>query len=470
MKISCIIPTYNEEPRIGVVLDAVTSCSLVDEIIVIDDCSTDNTSTLMSKYPRVTYIKLPVNQGKSKAVCHGIKSATGDIIFFLDADLMNLKSDNISDLLEPVISGYVDMSISLQDTYPTHDKISPKIGLDHLSGERAFHKKIIMPYLEEISRLPGFGLETFINKLIVKNKYSIQVVHWDNVLSPLKAYKYNLKGHFVDFKDYIKMWKAIFKVASPIEVIKNIIIMRRLRKFKNPTISLIIPAHNEEKYIEQCLENVLRYSEDKFLEIIVIDNASTDNTRKVVEKFEGVKVIFEGRKGVLHARERGFREAKGDIVAYIDADSYFMKGWPIIIENEFKKNKSLVCLSGICRYFDVPVWQKYLIWIYWYILAMPVYWILGYMMISGNFAIRKNVLEKMGGFDTSISFYGDDTNTARRASKFGKVKFRTDFFIHTSGRRLTNHGLTKVFYLYGMNFFSEVFFHKPHSKDSIDVR
>ena len=470
MKISCIIPTYNEAPRIGAVLSAVSSCTFVDEIVVIDDCSTDDTSLVLSRYPKIVYTRLPMNQGKSKAVCEGIKSSTGDIIFFLDADLIGLTEENISDLLKPIISGYVDMTISLRDTYPVKDTISPRLGIDHLSGERAFKKELILPHLSEIANLHGFGLETFINKLIVKNKYSIQVVHWKNVVSPLKSYKYNIKGRFVDLKDYLKMWSAVFKVASPFEVINNIRIMRNLRKFKIPTISLVIPAHNEEKYIGECLEKVLRLSQGKFLEIIVIDNASTDNTREVAEKFEGVKVIYEGQKGVVCARQRGFMESKGEVIAFMDADSYFMDGWPEFIEKEFQKDENLVSLSGICKYYDTPMWQNVMIWIYWNIFAMPTYWVLGYMMISGNFVMRRTVLQKMGGFDTNIAFYGDDTNTARRASKFGKVKFTTNFFIYTSGRRLSNQGLVNVGVVYVINFFSEVFLHKPHTKEYEDYR
>lgn len=469
MKVSCIIPTYNEEPRIGEVLKAVSGCPLIDEVLVIDDCSTDNTSDILAQYTNITYGKLPVNQGKSKAVCHGVKIAKGEIIFFLDADLMHLSADDITELLQPVISGKVDMTLSLRNTFPTKDPISQKLGIDHLSGERAFHKKIIMPYLDDIAKLPGFGLETFINRLIVKNKYSIQIVYWKNVASPLKSYKYNLSGHFVDLKDYLKMWRAIFKVASPIEVVNNVIAMRKLRVFNIPTVSLVIPAYNEEKYIAHTLEKILKETTEKFLEIIVIDNASTDKTREIAEQFEGIKVITENKKGVLYAREKGFREAKGDIIAYMDADSYFMEGWLKMLINEFQKNEELVCLSGICKYYDSPKWQKFLVWIYWHIFAMPIYRILGYMMISGNFAIRKTVLEKMDGFDTNITFYGDDTNTARRASKFGKVKFKTDFYIYTSARRLKN-GLVSTFFVYVVNFFSEVIRHKPYTNSYKDFR
>jgi glycosyltransferase involved in cell wall biosynthesis len=62
------------------------------------------------------------------------------------------------------------------------------------------------------------------------------------------------------------------------------------------TISLIIPAYNEEKYIGSCIEYALRHAHDHVDEIIVIDNASTDNTKKIAESYPGVRVITEHKK------------------------------------------------------------------------------------------------------------------------------------------------------------------------------
>jgi len=76
----------------------------------------------------------------------------------------------------------------------------------------------------------------------------------------------------------------------------------------------------------------------------------------------------------------------------------------------------------------------------------------------------------MNGFDTTIEFYGEDTDIARRASAFGRSKFKPDFIIYTSGRRLENMGIFSVAFTYVANFLSEVLFHKPVSKDYTDIR
>ncbi|MEK9184986.1 MAG: glycosyltransferase family 2 protein, partial [Patescibacteria group bacterium] len=99
-----------------------------------------------------------------------------------------------------------------------------------------------------------------------------------------------------------------------------------------------------------------------------------------------------------------------------------------------------------------------------------MYWIIGYMAVGGNFAIKKDTIQKMGGFDTTIAFYGEDTNLARRASKFGKVKFKLCVIMHTSGRRFKGQGLWRTAITYMINFASEAFLHKPVTKKYKDFR
>lgn len=234
------------------------------------------------------------------------------------------------------------------------------------------------------------------------------------------------------------------------------------------TVSLVIPAHNEEKYIGACLEAVKKNDGGKFLEVIVVDNASTDKTAEVAAA-AGARVAREPKKGTGYARQRGFLEARGDLVAFIDADVLLPNGWYEKIVAEFNADSKLVCLSGPVFYDGINTWQAALIKFYW-LLAQLVYFLVGYMAIAGNLAMRRDALQKMGGFDTSIHFYGDDIDTARRASKFGKVKFRRDFNLLMSGRRIVEQGLFKMGCLYALNFFSEVFFHKPATRNYTDVR
>jgi len=237
-----------------------------------------------------------------------------------------------------------------------------------------------------------------------------------------------------------------------------------------PKITLAIPAYNEENYIGTCLDYAIKNSDGGFFEILVIDNASTDKTAEVAGKFPGVRVVREEKKGLTRARQRAFEEMRGDVLAFVDSDTRMPKGWCATVRSEFSKDPKLAALSGPYIYYDITKFQQFLVRLYWIFLGVPVYFVLHYMVVGGNFAIRKTVLEKMHGFDTTIEFYGEDTNIARRAHEFGKVKFNLKFSMYTSGRRLVGQGLMKTSLLYIANYISEAFFHKPTTKEYTDIR
>jgi len=233
-------------------------------------------------------------------------------------------------------------------------------------------------------------------------------------------------------------------------------------------ISLIICAYNEENYIKACLESALKNSSGKFHEIIVVDNNSTDRTKEIAEKTPEIIVVQEMKQGPNHARQKGFEIATGDVLAFIDADTLMPKGWKETLIKEFEKNPKLVCLSGPYIYYDFSKPKQFLSLMYWY-LAYPVYLLVGYMAMNGNLVIKKEILKKINGFDTTI-FYGDDTNIARRASKHGKVKFRLNFTIHSSARRMHSEGIIKTTFIYVLNFFSQAFVKKSVTKSYKDIR
>jgi glycosyltransferase involved in cell wall biosynthesis len=233
-------------------------------------------------------------------------------------------------------------------------------------------------------------------------------------------------------------------------------------------ISLIIPAYNEEKYLGECLREALKNG-GELHEIIVVNNASTDNTKSVAQSFETVKVVDESRKGLTKARQRGFLETEGEILAYNDADTKMPKGWVEKVVKHFEKDETLVCVSGPGIYYDQSSIGKIIAWVYWFV-AYIIHFFVGYMVYGANFAVKKSALEKIGGFDESISFYGEDTNLARRLSKVGKVKFVLNFYIYNSARRAKSEGLAKMAIKYIINFISEVWRGKPANSEYKDIR
>lgn len=96
---------------------------------------------------------------------------------------------------------------------------------------------------------------------------------------------------------------------------------------ENPFISVVIPVKNEAAILKNCLESLARldYPKER-LEIILADGLSTDNTKEIGLAY-GVKVIVNAKGIVASGRNRGFEEAKGDLVAFTDADCIFDVSW-----------------------------------------------------------------------------------------------------------------------------------------------
>jgi glycosyltransferase involved in cell wall biosynthesis len=229
-------------------------------------------------------------------------------------------------------------------------------------------------------------------------------------------------------------------------------------------LSLVIPAYNEERYIAACLDSVLANAANYLSEIIVVDNGSTDRTVEITRQYSGVRVIFEGNKGVTHARQRGLDEATGSLVAFIDADTRMPPGWIDIAHQTFAEDPSVVCLSGPYRYYDGPSLGRILLNATGWVLCPIAYWIFGHMVIGGNFVAKKAAIEAIQGFDRTIKHHGEDSNLGRRLGAQGKVAFRTDFYALTSGRRFYQEGILKEVTKYSLNYLWIVFFHRAYSR------
>jgi glycosyltransferase involved in cell wall biosynthesis len=205
-------------------------------------------------------------------------------------------------------------------------------------------------------------------------------------------------------------------------------------------------------------------------EVIVVDNASSDRTAEVAQSFSFVRVVKESQKGLLWARQRGYLEAKGDYLAYIDADSHIHQNWFAILVAELEKREDIVALSGPGRYYDMSAFQNFFIIISWWLTAPLSYRIVGYMIFGANFVAKREALSAIGGFDTNIKFYGEDTDIARRLSKVGPVVFKMNFYIMTSARRFNKGGVFKESFVYALNFIWPVIKGKPFTEKYEDIR
>lgn len=223
MTLSCIIPAYNEAARIAAVLAAVTDHPMIDQIIVVDDGSTDTTSAVVSGIAGVQLITLAQNIGKTAALAVAIRQAQSDYLLLVDADLIGLTPRDLTALIEPVQSGRADVSISLRRNAPL---IWRWIGLDYISGERVLPHALITPHLDALAHLPKFGFEVFLNNLITTAHLRIAVVDWPRVESPLKSGKY---GVWAGIKGDLGMIRDLLASVSALGLLHQISQMRRLR-------------------------------------------------------------------------------------------------------------------------------------------------------------------------------------------------------------------------------------------------
>lgn len=242
-------------------------------------------------------------------------------------------------------------------------------------------------------------------------------------------------------------------------------------------LSFVIPAFNEESYLADCIESILEQTRglEETTEIIVVNNASSDGTREVALRYRRVRVVDEPRKGLTFARQAGFLASSGALIANVDADSRLTPGWVERVLCGFEGAPELAALSGPFVYYDITGRQRFLVHVF-YLVAWLTYAInryvlrVGSMVQGGNFVVSRAALERVGGFNLDISFYGEDTDIARRLNEVGDVLFTFDLKMFSSARRLKHEGMLTMAERYSINYFWTTFFKRPYTNHHVDIR
>jgi len=248
----------------------------------------------------------------------------------------------------------------------------------------------------------------------------------------------------------------------------NIVQAQTARSEGLPFISVVIPAYNEENYLLSCLESIKKQDYAGEYEVIVVDNASTDNTAKIALNW-GVKVVDESKRSPACARQKGAEVATGEIIAFIDADTQAPAYWLSTFVSRFVQEPETVSISGPYAYCDAGKFTKITSYIgnFFSIITDQLFRKVlnkGGAIWGCNFAVRRSALLEVGGFDTSIKFYGEEYEFSLRLKRAGKGGIIPRLFVLTSARRLKRIGVVNQYWNWIVDYFSVLFWYTPISE------
>ena len=211
-------------------------------------------------------------------------------------------------------------------------------------------------------------------------------------------------------------------------------------------ISIIIPAYNEENYLPATLEKIgaALANADCDSETIVVDNESTDKTKQIAENF-GAKVFTETEHNIAKVRNTGAKNAVGDVLIFVDADTIVPTSLLQKIADAMKDER---CFGGAAA-VDYEQFERK--WMKFYLRGWQFWGTFFNMKQGATQFCRKAVFENLGGYDETI-FMGEDVIFYWRLAKFAKKTNGYLFFIEnpkviTSARRFDRMSIWKTLLL-----------------------
>ncbi|NLC77915.1 MAG: glycosyltransferase family 2 protein [Clostridia bacterium] len=206
MPVSAIIPAYNEEKTVANVIHPLKQVPAVSEIIVVSDGSTDKTAEV-AREAGAQVIVSETNKGKGGAMMLGVSHAQEEVLLFLDADLIGLTPAHVEQLIEPVLSGRVEMAVGVFE----HGRLATDVAqlvAPFLSGQRALTKKL----LKQIGNLEWarYGVEMALTKYAVEHDLQYEEVVLEDLSHVMKEEKLGLwKGFQARMKMYWEIAKSL---------------------------------------------------------------------------------------------------------------------------------------------------------------------------------------------------------------------------------------------------------------------
>ncbi len=189
MRVAAIVPAYEEEKTIDQVLKVLVRVPEVDEVLVVNDGSEDRTSQVASSVGGVRVLDLAENRGKGCAMVYGARSTDADVLVFIDADLVGLTPQHVSNLVRPVLQGESHMTVGVFTEGRWATDLAQRI-TPFLSGQRAMVRRII----DNVGNLEnaGYGVEVAISRYVERHKMVEKKVALPDVSQVMKEEKRGL--------------------------------------------------------------------------------------------------------------------------------------------------------------------------------------------------------------------------------------------------------------------------------------
>lgn len=189
LTLAALIPAYNEAGRLAGVLDVLRGVEALEQIIVVDDGSSDATAsdaqTAAARDGRVVCLSLPANQGKAKAVLAGARATTAGWLILLDADLTGLRREHVDALWQPVRLDQADMAVGVFRNGRWNTDLSHWL-TPWLSGQRCLSTERLLQVAEQ--DVPGYGLETALTLTARRRRWRRRHVTMAGVAHPPSEY------------------------------------------------------------------------------------------------------------------------------------------------------------------------------------------------------------------------------------------------------------------------------------------
>ena len=426
--LSIIIPTYNNGPEIERAIqsilaqDALSNNRFSLEIIVVNDASASSylpaLEQLPIKYPCLTLLHNTQQSGPAAARNRGIKSATGKLISFLDAD-DEWPVNRLSLLLPLFDNPEITVAGGKVQYLVDEGAVAPEIQFEDQEQQRITHVHLGALLLRKTIFEKGFYFdESLTYSEDVDWWLRLRENHTSIVITEHTTLLYHIHGNNMSVHKGIQELQLLKVLHQSLQRRRNsgkTEAMPQIKDFRaqqpEPLISIIVPLYNGKHLVKKALDSILQQTYTHW-ELLIIDDGSKDGGADwIARQYPQANIISQENQGVAAARNEGIRASKGSLIAFLDQDDEWTPNklqiqWHILKQdpyctfvtcNQLFKNETNTSLP---TFFKEELKQEHR------------------SFVMSAILIRKHALLSLGGFDENMES-SNDMDLVRRLRNAG---------------------------------------------------